>query len=322
MTAIPSFPRIDLGRESVPLFRCANGHYLKKEFPQAFGVGSLGAPPATGGPLPLNMHQTALENNPRPPAAEQLVQMRVAVPRSTLRRKPAAGEGGTKRPQPRWPLRSSVGTIYQFVAPRLHRREDSLAPSEAGPVQNQIPMPRKVPSLFGWVLQPIPDDPANGRNAVTTVTRYLPQGVTLHHPALKPDLLLKMLVGRVLPAKRTTATPAKPTLPMVAAFSVSPDPQRPTPNTMLFLSYPTQSLNRFNNSIRIPFQQNNLTPISSIPFEHYARNDKVENAGHHLSFRTRSLPEPKLGFGQGEIRVEQGKRHRPTLPRFIAPKNG
>jgi hypothetical protein len=37
-----------------------------------------------------------------------------------------------------------------------------------------------------------------------------------------------------------------------------------------------------------------------------------------LSFRTKCLPGPKLGFGQGEIREEEGRGRSSTPPGFLA----
>jgi len=215
------FPMVNLGQKSVPLFGGANGHYPEKEFTQAFGIGSLGVPPAPGESLPLNMHQTALKNNLGPPAMEQPVQMGVAVHRGALRSKPPAIQMGAKSPQTGRPFGYPVGTRCQLIAPRFHNREDSLAPPEAGPIQNQILRPRKIPLRWRRMRQPIPNDPADGRNAVTALGRYLSQGITFHHPALKPYPLLKTLVGRVLPAKRPTTTTAKPSLSTVITLPIS-----------------------------------------------------------------------------------------------------
>lgn len=262
MTAIPLFPRMNLGRESVALFPCANGHYPEKEFPQAFGVGSLGAPPAPRESLALNMYQAALQNNTGPEAAEQPVQMGVAVHCGALRRKPAAGEVGAKLPQASRPFGYPVGCVHQFVAPRLHRCEDSLASRKAGSIQNEMPISGKIHFRRGRMLQPIANNPANGRYAVTALIRYLPQRIPLPYPALKPDPLPKQLGADVLPPKCPVTITTKPSLSTMTAPPVADDFKGTTPPTTLFSFIITLGfLNRFKNIIHNPFTKNNFQKI-------------------------------------------------------------
>jgi hypothetical protein len=50
-----------------------------------------------------------------------------------------------------------------------------------------------------------------------------------------------------------------------------------TSGNAFFLISP-RLLNRFNNSIRIPFKQNNLNPLTAILFEHYTHPERSEGS--------------------------------------------
>ena len=71
-------------------------------------------------------------------------------------------------------------------------------------------------------------------STVTALFGKLPYRITFGDPSFKPDVLLVMLTGKILPTIRSLTFCTKPPLPAITVKSVSLDIIAPTMRTSFF----------------------------------------------------------------------------------------
>lgn len=232
--AIAVLPRAHGGEEGLSLHRRANRCHAEEDGSQTLG-GRPGWPSAAPHQaLALNMHQAALKNNRWPHGLHHSHGLWIAVERATDRRQPLGLQRLEERRE--LPLRVLVDSILamDYLAPQtVQDGDEATALKQEGSIEDQVT--RRVP-LDGCrgLGEPMVDDTAQCRSAVTAEMPDLAGAEAFGQPPVEPDaLVVEALVGAP-PMKRSLAVVTPPSLTTVAVMPVPFDAAAPTLWAMFF----------------------------------------------------------------------------------------
>ena len=111
--------------------------------------------------LPLDVDQTALNDDRRPHLAQDPEQVPVAIDGRTARREPVVGQRGAKRLQMRRALR--------HVGGRIHHGKDAFPAIQKGAIEDQLAGRRELARQGRWLVQPMRTDSMKRPRAVATL---------------------------------------------------------------------------------------------------------------------------------------------------------
>src|SRR5215470_10282020 len=213
-----------------------DGHDFKKKCSEAFSVSTFGIAPAPHESLPLNMNQTALNQDSWPQYAQDPHQMGIAVYRSTVSNQATLFEMRTKGVEVAGSFGHLSGPVDNRAALGLHGGKDPFALVEEGSVQKKMAMSCQFDCASWRTFEPMLDDASYRADAVTALSCELSHGVALNNPALEPDPLTQSFVESVFPNESPTAHTTTKALLALRAFSMLPNLCTGTMRTMFFCS--------------------------------------------------------------------------------------
>jgi len=85
MTSVPIFPVMQLRDKMFSIGSALDGHDLKEEGSEIFGIGAFGIAPTPHEPLSLDVNQATLNQDPRPQQSQDPHQMRITIDSSAYR---------------------------------------------------------------------------------------------------------------------------------------------------------------------------------------------------------------------------------------------
>jgi hypothetical protein len=241
MDAIPGIP---IPQESLSVRAAANLQRTSEQRPQQLGVGALGISTAPALSLPLDMHQTPLNDDLGPDGAEHAFQLRISI------------DGGGERTQtttcqlPTHLLHSPLAFLHAKDAghDRLggaideHHNTDSPT-VQKGSVYHDMPVSRQIPSIARRMIEPIANHLTHLPGTQAALLAQLTDRVTVSNPADEPDALTRPMRDRAWANKTEAAALAAPALTTRPRNSVPSRRELMTTHTALFGSCSFNPLN-------------------------------------------------------------------------------
>lgn len=221
-----------------------DGHDFKEKTSQVLGVGTFGVAPTPHESLPLDMYQTALDQDSWPQHPQDAHQMEIAVDGSAVRKQAMLFEMRTKGVKVAGSFSHLGSSVDNRAGLSFHRGKDSFALVEKRSVQKKVAMSCQFDLVGGRMFKPILDDASNAANTVTALSSDLSHRIALNDPALKPDTLAQPFIKSVLPNESVTASTTTKALPAFRASSMLSNLRTTTIPTMLFCSSNTTIVER------------------------------------------------------------------------------
>ena len=165
---VPRLPGLHRSDELIPLGHGADRHDVAKQGAPVPGVRTFGRLATPTEALPLDVDQTALNDDRRPHLAQDPEQVPVAIDGRTARREPVVGQRGAKRLQMRRALRHVGGRIHHGKAGRIHHRQDAFPTIQKGAIEDQLAGRRELARQGRWLVQPMRTDSMKRPRAVAT----------------------------------------------------------------------------------------------------------------------------------------------------------
>jgi hypothetical protein len=220
-TSMCLFPGFCLSDKVLTVDVGVNCGDLEKELSQSFCIGPFRKATTPTQTLPLNVHETTLNDDLRPHKPQRLDKVRIAINGGSFWLHGSLYQSCTDTLHVRWSFGDVMGIVDDARSFSIHHSKDPSATLQKRAVENEVASLPQRRVYHGRTLKPIRDDPSDRGHAMTTLLDQLPQCVSFDNPTLEPNALSKELVGCVPPTKGVSTPLTQPSLPSVTTYSVA-----------------------------------------------------------------------------------------------------
>lgn len=196
------FPFPDVQKEPVPLCLVLNRGHLEKDFSQLSGIRRFGECPAPGHSLPLNVDKTALDRNTGPELIQNVYHGGVTVYSKAARAQPIPYKTIKEGCELGLGIfRQRVLSSHNLPVLSLHQRSETAGTVKESAVQHKVLASLKFQrGVWRALFQIVINHAIKLCRAMFTLTRQLPDRITLSNPKPEPFSLSCASCRRITPA--------------------------------------------------------------------------------------------------------------------------
>lgn len=235
LLTVAPFPPIQLSQEVASCLPCGDVRHLGEQVPQPSSLGSLGVGAAPPLPLPLDVHQTPLDNHVGPDRVKHLLQLGIPVDGGAEWLQAASLQIPADIDHRPFPFPHAIDPGDDIVGDPIdeHHRPHT-APIQERPIDDHAAMTRQIVRDIRRPIQPVVDHLLQFPRAQTALLAQLADTVSLAYPSPKPDLTARPLL-RTRPCDVPTTTQATaPPLTPTGGVSIASHVQTATRRAPLF----------------------------------------------------------------------------------------